>query len=295
MAASKNKTLKSILITGATGNVGRAVIQYLRLAKGSFKILAGVRNVKESSMIQLGDVETIYFDFEDQQSVKRVLSKSDIVFLLRPPQLANVKRYFEPVITVAKEESIQHIVFLSVQGAERNTFIPHNKIENLITASSLPYTFLRPAYFMQNFTTTLREGIVKNKEIFLPAGKAAFTLIDVEDVGRTAAKILTDSNEYVNEAYELTNQEQLTFHQMTTILSEELGEKINYTNPSLFRFFWRKRKEGVSTMFILVMIMLHYLPRFQPIILSHHLAYGPRLPAGRGRYQAVRAPWKSCL
>lgn len=254
--------MKSILITGATGNVGSVIIKYLRVAKGSFKILAGVRNVEENMFTQQSDVEAIYFDFKDKESVKRALSKSDIVFLLRPPQLANVNLYFKPVITIAKEENIRHIVFLSVQGADKNIFIPHNKIENLIKASSLPYTFLRPAYFMQNFTTTLKEGIVKNKEIFLPAGDAKFTLIDTEDVGRTAAKILTDLNKHVNATYELTNQEQLTFHQMATILSEELGEKISFTDPNIFYFLWRKKKEGTSIIFILVLIMLHYLPRF---------------------------------
>lgn len=263
LVASKNEILKTILITGATGNVGRAVIQYLHLAKGDFKLLAGVREIEKASLMLPSQAEPLPFDFEDQSSVKKAFSQSDILFLLRPPQLADVDKYFKPVITMAQEAHIEHIVFLSVQGAEKNTFIPHHKIEKLIKDSSLPYTFLRPAYFMQNFTTTLREDIVKNRQVFLPAGSAKFTLVDVDDIGRTAAQILKNSTKHSYKAYELTNQEQLTFQQMVTILSEELGKKITFISPNLFRFYWIKRREGVPTTLVFVIIMLHYLPRFQ--------------------------------
>ncbi|WP_235299381.1 SDR family oxidoreductase [Portibacter marinus] len=142
-----------ILITGATGNVGSAVLDHLLSERQDFRILAGVRDVKKDSEILPANVEAVPFDFEDQHSIKAALEKTEILFLLRPPQLADVNKYFDPVISMALEEQIQHIVFLSVQGAEKSKFIPYHKIEKLIINSSLPYTFLRPAYFMQNFTT----------------------------------------------------------------------------------------------------------------------------------------------
>jgi len=255
--------LKKILITGSTGNVGRKVIQYLHLAKGDFKILAGVRDIDDSGDFWEKKTEFIHFDFGDLDSIKNALRQIDILFLLRPPQLADVQKYFNPVIKIAEEENIEQIVFLSVQGAENNSFIPHYKIEQLIKESSLSYTFLRPAYFMQNFTTTLKEDIIKKKEVFLPAGKAKFTLVDLEDVGRTGAQVLLHPEQHSNKAYDLTNQEQLTFGQMTSKFKEELGIDIRFRSPNLLHFYWRKRKEGVPTMLILVMIMLHYLPRFQ--------------------------------
>jgi uncharacterized protein YbjT (DUF2867 family) len=255
--------LKNLLITGATGNVGRAVIRHLQKKEGSFKILAGLRNIQKLPFKDERNVEPIHFDFGDRDSITNALRQAEILFLLRPPQLADVKQYFEPVISIAREESIEHIVFLSVQGAENNSLIPHYKIEQLIIDSSLPYTFLRPAYFMQNFTTTLREDIIKKKEVFLPAGKAKFTLVDLQDVGRTGAQVLLHPEQHSNKAYALTNQEQLTFGQMTSQLNEELGIDIRFRSPNLLHFYWRKRKEGVTHMLILVMIMLHYLPRFQ--------------------------------
>lgn len=255
--------MKNILITGATGNVGKKVIEHLQLTNGDFKIFAGLRDIGKSPESWNSDTEIVHFDFEDLDTVKYALRQIDVLFLLRPPQLADVQKYFNPVIRIAEEENIEHIVFLSVQGAENNSFIPHYKIEKLIKESSLSYTFLRPAYFMQNFTTTLREDIIKKREVFLPAGKAKFTLVDLEDVGRTGAQVLLHPEQHSNKAYALTNQEQLTFGQMIAQLNEELGIDIRFRSPNLLHFYWRKRKEGVPTMLILVMIMLHYLPRFQ--------------------------------
>lgn len=154
-------------------------------------------------------------------------------------------------------------MFLSVQGVEHNKMIPHHKIEKLIAESNINYTFLRPAYFMQNFTTTLHDDLVKNKRIYLPAGNAKFTLIDVRDIGAVAAAILANTPHHMNKAYDLTCKQKLTFKQMAGILSDILETKVKYVSPNLLSFFITKRKEKIPAIFILVMIMLHYLPRFQ--------------------------------
>jgi hypothetical protein len=66
-----------------------------------------------------------------------------------------------------------------------------------------------------------------------------------------------------NQAYDLTTSEPLSFGEMAQELTEVLDRKISYRSPNLLAFFWRKRQAGVPVMMILVMIMLHYLPRFQ--------------------------------
>ena len=102
----------------------------------------------------------------------------------------------------------------------------------------------------------------KNR-IYLPAGNAKFTLIDVTDIGQVAAKILTETTHHKNQCYELTCNEKLTFAEMAAKLSEGLGKIIKFESPNPVRFFITKRKEKLPAMLILVMIMLHYFPRFQ--------------------------------
>jgi len=256
--------MKNILITGATGNVGMEVIKSLNELNHTFEIYAGVFNL-EKDKLKLKDykLNALHFDFTDVATYKPALDNCDIFFLLRPPQLSEVKKYFKPLIDLAVSCGVKHIVFLSVQGVEKSKIIPHHKIEKLIVESKIPYTFIRPAYFMQNFTTTLHTDLVKHYRIFLPAGKAKFTLIDVKDIGEVAAKILTETEKHLNKSYELTNHEKLSFGEMAEKLSKGLKTVIKYESPSLLKFFIVKRKEKMPIVLILVMIMLHYLPRFQ--------------------------------
>lgn len=228
--------------------------------------MAGLRDVnKDRSVFEKSDsLEFQEFDFEKTSQFNHYLNGIDILFLLRPPQISDTKKYFQPLIEAAVEVDISHIVFLSVQGADQNSIIPHHKIEKMIVDSGVPYTFLRPAYFMQNFTTTLRSDILEKSEVFLPAGNAKFTVVDVKDIGLVGAKILQNPESHQNQAYDLTNNEQLTFGEMVSKINEVTGKSIKFRSPNLISFFFRKKKEGVPTMLIFVMIMLHYFPRFQP-------------------------------
>lgn len=256
--------MTKVLITGATGNVGTAVLAALQNIVHALDVYAGVRNLN-ADKIKLGQYNTgfVQFDFTDISTYLTALEGCDVLFLLRPPQISEVKKYFQPMLETCVAQGVKHIVFLSVQGVESSSIIPHHKIEKLIVDSKIPYTFLRPAYFMQNFTTTLRDDLVQKKQIFLPAGNAKFTLIDVRDIGLVAAKILVNNTLHINKSYELTNKEKLTFAEMAAKLSSILGVKIQFISPNLIRFFLTKRKEKMPVMLILVMIMLHYLPRFQ--------------------------------
>jgi uncharacterized protein YbjT (DUF2867 family) len=256
--------MTKVLITGATGNVGTEVIKSLQNIDHQLDIYAGIRNSNEDRLkLSNYKVNFSLFDFTNAATYKTALDGCEILFLLRPPQISEVEKYFKPVIDTCKENGVKHIVFLSVQGVEKSKIIPHHKIEQLIVDSKIPYTFLRPAYFMQNFTTTLHNDLVKKKRIYLPAGNAKFTLVDVRDIGVVSSTILTNISEHINKSYELTCKEKLTFSEMAKILSDILGADIKYISPNLLSFFLTKRNEKTPTMFILVMIMLHYFPRFQ--------------------------------
>jgi uncharacterized protein YbjT (DUF2867 family) len=257
--------MKKLLITGATGNVGREVIKALLQRKNSgYTVIAAMRKVEQGKKsFPATDIEFREFDFEDERTFGQAFESCTVLFLLRPPQITDVKRVFLPLIRKAKDCRIGHIVFLSVQGVENSSFIPHHKIEKLIVESGIPYTFMRPAYFMQNFTTTLREDLVKRNLIFLPAGKAKFTLIDVVDIGEATARVMPEPESHINRSYELTNNEKWDFGEMVGLISAVTGKDIRYISPGIISFFIRKKKQGMSTGFILVMIMLHYFPRFQ--------------------------------
>lgn len=256
--------MTKLLITGATGNVGIEVLNALHQTKHALTVYAGVRNIKTDKLkLAAYNCQFVAFDFAKPESYAAALNACSLVFLVRPPELADVETYFKPFIEACKNEKVQHIIFLSVQGVERNKFIPHYKIEQLIAGSQLNYTFLRPAYFMQNFTTTLQNDLVQYNRIYLPAGNAKFTLIDVRDIGKVAAAIVLNPSQHVNISYDLTTSKTLTFGEIASEFSTVLGRYIEFTSPTLLKFFITKKRENTPTIFILIMIMLHYLPRFQ--------------------------------
>lgn len=257
------KAIQKILISGATGNVGVEVIRAFPRERQATKIIAAVRNPSRFPDELRESVDgVVKWDIEDPSTFNTALKGIHTLFLLRPPQISDAKKYFLPLVESAQRTGIRHIIFLSVQGADSNSVIPHHKIEQIVLQSGIPYTFLRPAYFFQNYLGNLHKDLIERKEVFLPAGKARFTLIDVRDIAAVTTQVMLRPEEHVAKAYDLTNNELLNFEEMAAILSEELGQKIRYRSPNLIKFFLRKRKEGMPTPLILVMIMLHYLPRF---------------------------------
>lgn len=257
--------MRKILITGATGNIGSEVIRFLYSRVSSERIIAGVRNIEKANYIfkDYQSLEYAAFDFEDPKTFDKALMGIDTVFLLRPPHISDVDRYFRPLISAIKKHSIKEILFLSVQGAEKSKVIPHNKIERLIQEYELNYIFLRPGYFMQNLTTTLMGDISAKREIILPAGKARFNWIDIENIAEVAAILLINFEPYKDQALEITGLENENFETVTSLINNTVKKPIKYKNVNPFRFYRIKKQEGMITGMIIVMILLHFLPKFQ--------------------------------
>lgn len=257
--------MRQILITGATGNIGTEVIRNLTNLGNNNQIIAGVRNIPKAKQLFSDFVNLEYrdFDFEDTLSYDKSLDKIDCIFLLRPPHISDVDKYFKPLIQKIIEKGIKQIVFLSVQGAEKSKIIPHNKIERLIRDSGLEFIFLRPGYFMQNLTTTLLKDIKIKRQIILPAGKAKFNWIDIKNIGEVAATLLIYFDLHKNREIELTGPENLDFSKVAEIISTVTNMQIEYLNVNPLKFYRLKKRDGFNSGLIIVMIMLHFLPRLQ--------------------------------
>jgi uncharacterized protein YbjT (DUF2867 family) len=233
-----------ILVTGAKGTVGKEVVRELLKLNANFIISTSKKNTSH-----------VYLNFEDSKSIRPAFEGITKLFLIRPPHLAD-KKYFEPVIEIAKEVGIEQIVFLSLLGADKNKVVPHAKIEELILNSGIPYTFLRPSFFMQNLLNQHVEELVKENIIFVPAGKGKTSFIDTRDIGVVAAKALTEKG-HGFKSYSLTGNEAISYYEVAEILSKYLQKDIIYTNPSILTFWRKMRKKGLARDFIIVMIGIY--------------------------------------
>ena len=245
----------TILVTGATGNVGREVIKELRSRRQ--RIVAAVLDDKDAQ--RAGDgVEKISFDFGRPETFAPALAGIEKLFLMRPPQIADVERYLHPVIDAAQTAGVKQIVFLSLMGV--NPRVPHYKVEQKILASGIPYTFLRPSFFMQNLDTVYRDEIRVRDELFIPAGKARTSFIDVRDIGAVAGLTLAMDG-HLNKAYELTGSEALDYYEVADIFTKVQGRRISYLRPTPAEYAARQKTLGVQDEFIDVMRSLYWTVR----------------------------------
>ncbi len=245
---------KKVLVTGITGNVGSEVARFLKEADYPFK--AGVRNIEKAKKALGEDLDYVTFDLEDESTFEEALKDVDKVFLIRPPAISDPEKMV-PFINKTQEMKIEQLVFLSLMGIERNPIPPHYKIEKYILKSGIPYTFLRPSFFMQNLDTTHRDDIKERNEIFIPAGNAKVSFIDARDIGAVGAKTLIEKG-HENKSYTLTGSEALDYYEVAKIFSKVLGREIKYTNPPSLKFRKVMIERGVPKEFANVMVGLYF-------------------------------------
>lgn len=274
MKKSKQR-IQRTLITGASGNVGEELIKLLcdkYLSDNSSLVLA-VRDIEKSrrrfsdsfdfdtKKLENGNhIRFQEFDFTNPETYDGALHGINKIFLVRPPAISDVQKYIFPFIDRARKNGVEHIVFLSLLGVEKNPVVPHYKIENYIKDSGVDYTFLRASFFMQNLNTTHRKDIMESDEVFVPAGKGKTSFIDVRDIAEVGAIALVKEG-HLNKAYSLTGKEALDYFQVAEIFTQILNRDITYTKPSIFRFFFRMHKRGMKSTYILVMIALYTTAR----------------------------------
>ena len=205
-------------------------------------VLAGVRNMAAArNAIAVQPNGFVYMDFAFTSSFDAALAGVSSVLLIRPTQLTNTDLYFKPFVKAIKRSGVQQVIFLSVQGVENNRLDGHYKIEKLIVEAGLPFVFLRPCFFMQNLSKTHQSESRDQSEIFVLAGRAKTSFVDVRDVGAVATLILSSfGTEYLNRGYQLTGSEALSYGKIAGVLTNALGRKITYRNPSASRFIWQK-------------------------------------------------------
>lgn len=160
-----------VVVTGATGTVGRHVVAEL-VEQG-----VAVRAVSRRPRAAASDrVATARLSFTDPASWADAFGGARTLFLVRPPELANVARDLLPAVAAARDAGVHRVVFLSVLSAERNPLLPHRRVERWLEASGMGVTHIRAANFMQNLAGVHAADIRDRHELVVPAGDAASTL-----------------------------------------------------------------------------------------------------------------------
>lgn len=245
-----------IFVTGASGNVGSALVAELKHRHAPFRI-----GVKLSDSAAVG-IDERRFDFLDRRTFQAAVEGCRAIFLMRPPAIANTKATLNVFLDVARRSGVTHIVFLSVAGAGSNPLLPHHAVEQHLRICASGWTILRPGFFAQNLGGAYRNDIRLDDRLYLPAGAGRVAFIDVRDIAEVAAKALTAPEAHAGRTYSLTGPEALSFAEIASVLSEELGRDIRYQPASIAGYIAHLYRTGMPALQVMVQTLLHVGLRF---------------------------------
>jgi uncharacterized protein YbjT (DUF2867 family) len=228
-------TDKTVLVTGATGRQGGAVIRHL-LPKG-WKLRALTRSKNGGAAQELAHrgVEVVEGDLEDPRSLERATSGVYGVYSVQDFWAVGVKREVAQgrnLADAAKKSGVQHFVYSSAGGAERNSGVDHFEskweVEKHIRQLGLPATVLRPAGFMENYYIDQVEiGILKGKLMDPIRADKPYQTIAADDIGAFAALAFERPDEFMGQALEIAGSE-LTNPEAAQVFTRVLGKPVKF-------------------------------------------------------------------
>jgi uncharacterized protein YbjT (DUF2867 family) len=231
--ADKQNEGRLIVVAGSTGKQGGAVARSL-LDRG-FRVRALTRNPQKPEAQALAEqgAEVVQGDMEDRSSMERALEGAYGVFSVQNFWETGYDREVQQGKTVAdaaKDAGVEHFVYTSVGSAHRQTGIPHFEskweVEEHVRQSGLPYTILRPVYFMQNWEWT-REPILGGTLAQPLDPDKPFQHVAVEDVGAFATIAFEHSERWIGREVDLGGDEQ-TMPEIAETFGRVIGREVSY-------------------------------------------------------------------
>lgn len=238
-----------ILITGANGQTGRAIIKAL-LSKGE-RIRAFVHKTEQIQEIKsLGEIDVFAGDMMNQKDINEALIGISTVYHICSAVNPNEVEIGQMVINAARNARVEHFVYHSVLHSVLQD-MPHHqkklKVEELIVNSGIPYTIIQPAVFMQNILESWKslseKGIFQQK--FFTTQETRMCMVDLEDLAEAVSIILTNTG-YTGATYELCGPENLSLSDMLAAMELHFGLEIKVETPQDEMFAAQLKKHGVG-------------------------------------------------
>lgn len=216
-----------ILVTGAGGTVGTALVEALKASGHAFR--AAHHSPEKTAKAKSHGDDAVRIDFAEPATLPPALEGVDAVFLLGTG-LRGQAEGETSLVNATKNSGVKKLVKLSVWRAPEEEYSlaeMHRSVERAIEESGLDWTFLRPNGFMQNFANHMAESIKEKGAIYQPAGDTRISFVDVRDIAAVAAQALT-SEGHAGKAYELSGPQALSYREVAGIFTRVLGREVSY-------------------------------------------------------------------
>jgi NAD(P)H dehydrogenase (quinone) len=248
--------MDKILITGATGNFGKAAINFL-LKKNipAVNIVAFIRNESKAEDLKAADVEIRIGDYTNIPSMIEAFKGIDKVLFISASDIAERTKHHENVMTAIKASDVKYIVYTSFIRDEIAKDSPigfltdaHIKTEQWLKESGKKYTLLRNNLYLDYVPVYIGEKVLETG-VYFPAGegRGAYALRD--DMAEAAANVLI-SNGHENMAYNISNSVTYSFGDVAEVLTAITGKTVKYISPSQEEYEQTLTKAGIPVDYI---------------------------------------------
>jgi uncharacterized protein YbjT (DUF2867 family) len=253
-----------ILVTGAAGKTGRAVIDALVAREQAVRALVH-RSEQARTVEEIGAQEVVVGDMRDPAVLKQAVQDSQAIYHICPNMSPDEVVIGETAMAAAQSAGVEHFVYHSVLHPQIET-MPHHweklRMEERLFESGLPFTILQPAAYMQNvlayWDQITEQGIYR-----VPyAVETRLGMVDLEDVAAAAAIVLTTPG-HMGATYELAGEEAPTQLEIARILSKQLGRVIRAETIPIDQWEQQARAAGLGDYQVKTLIrMFHYYEWF---------------------------------
>jgi uncharacterized protein YbjT (DUF2867 family) len=218
-----------ILITGASGTVGSAVLAEAKKSGLAFKAM--YRNESDARKAPAG-VTTVLADFANVASLRTALAGVDTLFLVCSP-VRELVALESNAIDAARESGVRHVLLSSALGAgDYPKSFPswHRQVEDKLKSCGLLFTIIRPNSFMQNILAYNAPSIRAQSAFYAAMGNAGLSYLDVRDIAAVIAKILAAPAAHAGKIYELNGPEAVTNTELALRISRVAGRSIQFVD-----------------------------------------------------------------
>lgn len=225
-----------IAITGASGNLGKATIQFLLQKVPPIDIVAIVRNPEKVNEFKERGVTVRQADYNDYNTLQQVFKGVETVLQISTigVDIDTAKQQERNVVNAIVENNIKHIVYTSMVQARPNTIFQGTQTqyntEELIRKSNITYTFFRNSMYMEAIPQLIGNALQTN-EIRYPSGNGKVSFVSRVDIAEAIAKVLT-GNAHGNQTHEITGDSAYSFDELTRVISTEKNIIVNHTDIS---------------------------------------------------------------
>ncbi|MEU8953876.1 SDR family oxidoreductase [Streptomyces sp. NPDC048518] len=222
----------SIVVTGATGHLGRLVIEGLLAARvPAGEIAAVVRDKEKAADLAERGVELRIADYDAPDTLRGVFAAGDRVLLISGSEIGRRVPQHRAVVDAAREAGVALLAYTGVLGgpdADFDLAAEHKVTEQLILHSGLPYTFLRNGWYHENYTEHLAP-VLEHGAVVASAGEGRVASAARADYAAAAVAVLTGGG-HEGKVYELSGDVAWSFAEYAAVVAARSGKEISYAN-----------------------------------------------------------------